>query len=112
MIISYKAIAAFKKKKKHARLITEYLLLINFVLVIVSGYPKSAEEEIRHFLLNQQHYSPRERPVINSSKTVDVSLEVKLYAFLDIVSIHIAAINSVILGFIFYFSVSCFDSLF
>ncbi|XP_071835103.1 neuronal acetylcholine receptor subunit alpha-7-like [Apostichopus japonicus] len=64
------------------------ILTTCILLFIVSGiaarYPRSAEGELRHFLLNQENRSPRDRPVLNASDTVVVGLKVKFYAMLDL----------------------------
>lgn len=53
---------------------------------VAGRYNKSAEGEIRQYLLNHEHHSPRDRPVLNASDTVRVGLQPEFYAMLDLVS--------------------------
>ncbi|XP_071830890.1 neuronal acetylcholine receptor subunit beta-3-like [Apostichopus japonicus] len=59
-------------------------ILVSIVSGISARFPKSAEGELRHFLLNQENHSPRERPVLNASDTVVVGLKVQFYAMLEL----------------------------
>ncbi|XP_071830776.1 neuronal acetylcholine receptor subunit alpha-7-like isoform X3 [Apostichopus japonicus] len=60
------------------------LICILLIPGIAARYPRSAEGELRHFLLNQENHSPRDRPVLNASDTVVVGLDVEFYAMLDL----------------------------
>ncbi|KAJ8026586.1 Neuronal acetylcholine receptor subunit alpha-10 [Holothuria leucospilota] len=59
--------------------------LNSFFTVTVARFPRNSEGRIRDFLLNQDNYTSRERPVLDHNRTVYVNMQMYLYAMLDLV---------------------------
>ncbi|XP_071830881.1 acetylcholine receptor subunit delta-like isoform X2 [Apostichopus japonicus] len=59
-----------------------------YVFLLIIATPafarKNAEGRIREYVLNQPGYSPRERPVLNASDPVNVTLSLQIYAMVDL----------------------------
>lgn len=54
--------------------------------VSVARHASNAEFRIRDYLLNQPNFSPRVRPVLNSSDVPHVTIMIQIYALIDLVS--------------------------
>ncbi|KAJ8026588.1 Neuronal acetylcholine receptor subunit alpha-10 [Holothuria leucospilota] len=52
--------------------------------VTVARFPRNSEGRLRDFLLNQDNYTSRDRPVLDYNRTVYVNLQMQLYSMLDL----------------------------
>ncbi|XP_071824284.1 neuronal acetylcholine receptor subunit beta-4-like [Apostichopus japonicus] len=59
-------------------------ILVSMVSVTNGRFPLSSEGQIRNFLFNQANYSSRVRPVLDSSRSVEVWISMQLYSMLEL----------------------------
>ncbi|XP_071816662.1 acetylcholine receptor subunit beta-type acr-3-like [Apostichopus japonicus] len=59
-------------------------ILVSVVSATNGRFPLSSEGQIRNFLFNQANYSSRDRPVLDSSRSVEVGMSMQFYALLEL----------------------------